>query len=94
MVEKLAAKELINKLNLLSIFEPKHREAKAKKVSPAPTVSMLFSLKAGQKVEDQSLQSIRKAPDLPCVTISLLNITFFLKLFAKLMMLEFLSPIS
>ena len=90
-MEKLAANELINNPNLLSIFEPIDKADKAKKVSPAPTVSILFSLKAGHKMEDQFLQLIKRAPHFPFVTIILSTDIFFLNFLAKPRIVEYLS---
>ena len=90
-MEKLAAKELINNPIFLSIFEPIDKADKAKKVSPAPTVSILFSLKAGHKIEDQFLQLIKIEPHFRFVTIMVSTEIFFLSFLAKSRILEFLS---
>ena len=93
-MEKLAAKELINSVNLLSILEPEHSADKARNVSPAPIVSILDWLKAGHEIEDQSLQFTKRAPLFPFVTITLSVIIFFLNFLTKVSKLEFLSLVS
>ena len=90
-MEKLAANEPINNASLLSIFEPIHKADKAKKVSPAPTVSIVFSLKAGHRIEDQFLQLTKIEPNFPFVTIMLSTNILFFSFFAKLRIVECLS---
>ena len=58
------------------ILEPNVNEDKAKKVSPAPTVSTELSLKAGQEITDFDLLLNNLAPHLPRVTIMFFNDSF------------------
>ena len=68
-IEKLAQSDPINMLILLSILDPIDKADIPKNVSPAPTVSILFLLKAGQEITEPFLQFTKTAPNFPLVTI-------------------------
>ena len=76
--------EAISILRLLSIFDFKNNEQIAKNVSPAPIVSILFLLKAGQCIVTFFLRLIKIEPCIPLVTIIFSTLIFSIKLWLDL----------
>ena len=77
--ELAPAKEPTNNDNSPGIFNFKHNDIIESIVSPAPTLSITFYVKAGHCIILFFSLPISKAPFLPLVTIKLLILYFFLR---------------